>query len=264
MIPLGQCEITGIFGPMASGKTYLISQWLKNQNRYVRFDATGETCEDAGVEHVWQSPAALHERLKANPYYFRIAYHPGPELEEDFNWCLKVLWRQDVYKLMVVDEFHEVCPVSETPKYVRTMLRYARHAHMGVIGASQRLADVHKLFTAGCRLVILYWTQEARDLDAVQDRWGRECADAVANLRPLIYNDQTKVTKQIPQCVVIPRGEKFKVFDFAKDAYVMGNGASDIGTESEDESESNSNVSEEQPDNADAGGDDESEDAPQP
>lgn len=230
MIDLGQCEITGVFGPMASGKTYLIGEWLKTQNRYVRFDATGETVSDAGVEHIWQSPRMLNDRLLENEYYFRIAYHPGPELEEDFEWCLKCLWRRNTYKLLVVDEFHEVCSVSETPKYVRTMLRYARHAHLGVIGASQRIADVHKLFTAGCRLIVLFWTQEERDFVAIRDRFGKECAEAVANLRPLLHNDQTKVTKQVPQCVVIPRGEKFKVYDFETNSYIIeSNAASDEG-----------------------------------
>lgn len=220
MIELGACEITAVFGPMASGKTFLINEWLKGQNRYVRFDATGETCEDPGLEHIWQSPADLWARLKANPYYFRLAYHPGPNMEEDFNYAVKCLWRLDSYKLLVCDEFHEVCGVNETPGYVKTMLRYARHAHLGLIGASQRLADVHKLFTGGARRVILFRNDDARDVDAVRDRWGRACAETFQNLRPLIYNDETKTTLQIPQCIVIPRGGKPQVFDFEKGDYV--------------------------------------------
>lgn len=261
MIDLGQCEITGVFGPMASGKTFLIALWLRLQNRFVRFDATGETVDDAEVEHIWMSPKALHARLAENPYYFRISYHPGPQLEEDFEWCLKCLWRVDQYKLLVVDEFHEVCSVSETPVYVRTCLRYARHAHLGLIGASQRIADVHKLFTAGCRLVVLFWTQEARDIEAIRARWGSDCAEAVANLRPLLHNDETGVTKQVPQCVVIPRGEKFKIYDFQTDSYVMGNGTSNPSSESEDESEGDSYNAENIPDNKPDGGDNESENA---
>jgi hypothetical protein len=231
----GKCEIIGVFGPMASGKTYLINQILERGNRYVRFDATGETCDDPGVEHIWQSPAELYRRICARPYYFRIAYHPGEEIEEDFRWCLKVLWkRKEIYKTLACDEFHEVCSVNETPKYVKTMLRYARHAHLGMIGASQRLADVHKLFTAGCRLVVLYRSDEARDIIAVKDRWGSEAADVFCNLRPLIHNDVTHVTEQVPQCLVIARGKKFRVYDFKVNGYVMGDGASNPSPESED------------------------------
>lgn len=215
MIDLGPCEISGAFGPMASGKTYLLNQWVKTQNRYVRFDVTGETCDDPTVEHIWCSPRMLLDRLKANPFYFRIAYHPGPELELDFYYAVKALWKQPTYKLIVCDEMHEVCSVNNTPKYVQTMMRYARHNHLAFIGASQRIADVSKLFTTGCRTIVLFWTQEARDYDAIRDRWGTQIADEVINLRPLVYDDVKKLTKQIPQCVVIKKSGEKQVYDFA-------------------------------------------------
>jgi hypothetical protein len=267
MIDLGPCEITAVIGPMASGKTFLINQWLKaGQNRYVRFDATGETCENLEVQHVWQNPAQLWARLKENPYYFRLAYHPGSDLQVDFEWALKCLWRLNVYKLIVCDEFHEVCGVNDTPGYVKTMMRYARHAHLGLIGASQRLADVHKLFTGGARRVILFRNDDARDVDAVRDRWGRECAEMFINLRPLIYDDVTKVTKQIPQCIVIPRGGKPQIFDFAKDAYVSSSVAVGPGSDSNEaeiQCEGSSGSGEEQPFREQTERDDESQPTPE-
>jgi len=223
MIELGQCEITSVFGPMASGKTYLIEKgWLPTQNRYVRFDVTGESIDIPGIEHIWKNPRQLYERLRQNPYYFRIAYHPGTNIQEDFYYVVKCLWRIDVYKLIVCDEFHEVCPVSETPKFVQTMMRYARHDRLAVIGASQRIADVHKLFTSGSRKVIIFWTQEARDLIAVRERWGGDAEEMVANLRPLLYNDRTKEVRQIPQCLVIEKGSPPKVYDFQTGSYTTG------------------------------------------
>lgn len=221
MIELGECEITAVFGPMASGKTYLIEKdWLPACNRYVRFDATGESMDDPNVQHVWKSPLQLYEMIKASPYVFRIAYHPGTEIQEDFYHVVRVLWRFDVYKLLVCDEFHEVCSVSETPKFVQTMMRYARHNHLAVIGASQRIADVHKLFTSGARKVVIFFTQEARDLLAVRDRWGGDAEEMVANLRPLLYNDRTKTVRQVPQALVIEKGSPPKVYDFKLGQYV--------------------------------------------
>lgn len=237
MIELGQCEITAVFGPMASGKTFLIEkEWLPAQNRYVRFDSTGESMDDPAIEHIWKSPKALYERLLKNPNYFRIAYHPGQNIQEDFYWVVRCLWRMDVYKLLVCDEFHEVCNVSETPKFVQTMMRYARHNHLAVIGASQRIADVHKLFTSGSRKVILFYSQEARDLLAVRERWGSDCEELVANCRPLLYDDRTKNVRQVPQCVVVEKGSPPKIYDFATGQY-LGKGAGNPRTESEDESE---------------------------
>lgn len=242
MIELGECEITAVFGPMASGKTYLIEKvWLPAQNRVVRFDATGESLEDPTFEHVWQSPKALYERLEENPLYFRIAYHPGANIQEDFYWVVRCLWRLNVYKLLVCDEFHEVCNVSETPKFVQTMMRYARHNHLAVIGASQRIADVHKLFTSGARKVVIFFSQEARDLLAVRDRWGSEAENLVANLRPLLYDDRTKNVRQVPQALVIEKGSPPRIYDFQKGAYVN---STDPGVQegSEDDSSSSTNV----------------------
>ena len=221
MIPLGECEITAVFGPMASGKTHLIqTEWLPAQNRYVRFDATGESMDDPSVEHIWKSPRQLYERLEKNPYHFRIAYHPGVDIQEDFYFCVKCLWRRvDISKLIVCDEFHEVCNVSDTPAFVQTMMRYARHAKLSVIGASQRIADVHKLFTSGARKTIIFHSREARDLVAVRDRWGSEAAEMVANLRPLLYDDLSKNVRQVPQCLVIEKGSSPKVYDFQSQSY---------------------------------------------
>jgi hypothetical protein len=243
MIELGECEITAVFGPMASGKTYLIEQvWLPGQNRYVRFDSTGESMEDKGVEHVWKNPQKLYARLCKNPYYFRIAYHPGTNIKEDFYWVVKCLWRLDCYKLLVCDEFHEICSVNETPAFVQTMMRYARHNRLAVIGASQRIADVHKLFTSGSRKVIIFYSQEARDLGAVRDRWGSEAQEMVASCRPLLYDDRTRVTRQIPQCVVIEKGSPPKLYDFKTGSYVAGSSRPDDSGEDDSDVPSEGSV----------------------
>lgn len=245
MIELGPCEIAGVFGPVASGKTYLIGQWLKTQPRYVRFDVTGETIDTKNLEHVWHAPGMLYRRLNDPKlmYFFNVSYHPGTELEVDFYQVLRVVWRLPVHKLIVCDEFHEVCSVYDTPKYVRTMLRYARHDHLAIIGASQRIADVSKLFTASCRMVVLFWTQEARDLQAISDRWGTKTAEMVRSLRPLIFDDVRKICTQVPQCVVCTKMAAPYVYDFTTGKTVEGEenedeSRTDVGEETRDESDS--------------------------
>lgn len=236
MIELVQCTTTGVFGPVASGKTYLFQKWLETQNRFVGFDATGELLEIPGIAPIWHSPKQLMQAIEASPYYFRLAYVPGRNIVEDFNWCLRVLWQFDAPKLMAVDEFHLVCPnQAGLDEDMETMLRFSRHAKLGIIGMSQRIADVHKLFTSACRLTILFWTQEARDLDAIRDRWGTKVSLAVQNLRPLIYDDVSQTTKQIPQCVVCRKGAGFKIFDFAKDNYVSVSGPVDEPEQDDDD-----------------------------
>jgi hypothetical protein len=201
----------------------LIKEWLRNENRVTTFDVTGEFVADESFTRVFASPRQYATILKESPYYFRIAYEPGSDLEEDFYWVLAALWVTPSDKLLVVDEFHELCPVNAANSDVKKMLRYARHDKLGFLGVSQRIADVHKLFTSSCRMVVLFRTRDARDYDAVKDRWGKKCANMVANLRPLIYDDVAKVTHQIPQAVVIELGKDPVVFDFASDSFVAGN-----------------------------------------
>ena len=209
-----------MFGPVASGKTHLVKQWMEGQNRVTVFDVTGEFVSDESFMRVFSNPKQYAMILKQSPYYFRIAYEPGEDLEYDFYWVLSALWVTPSDKLLVVDEFHELCPVNATNAQVKKMLRFARHDKLGFMGVSQRIADVHKLFTSSCRMVVLFRTRDARDYDAVKDRWGKNTADIVANLRPLIHDDVTKTTQQVPQCVVCELGKDPVVFDFATDCFV--------------------------------------------
>lgn len=210
---------------MSSGKTHLLKQWVSDQNRVCAFDVTGEFVADESFTRVFADPKQFATILKATPYVFRVAYEPGKNLEDHFFWVVSALWVTPSDKLLVVDEFHELCPVNAANDDVKQMLRYARHDKLGFMGVSQRIADVHKLFTSSCRMVILFRTRDARDYDAVKDRWGKKTANMVANLRPLIHDDVTGVTHQIPQCVVCELGKDPRVFDFASDCYVQGNTA---------------------------------------
>lgn len=216
---LPDCKMTFVCGPVASGKTFLIKKWIQPDNRHVVFDSTGEYMnEDTGDgrEEIWRNPRALYERIKANPYYYRIVYVPGRDRQEDFRHVVNVLWWIQASKLLVCDEVADICPVESLDENIEMLLRFARKNKMGFLTASQRIADVHKLFTGGCRMVVLYQTHEARDLDAIDARW--RCANEVENLRPLLYDDDSETVLQIPQCLVIEKGKKPYVYDFATDS----------------------------------------------
>jgi hypothetical protein len=212
--------MTFVCGPVASGKTYLIQQWLARDNRHVVFDSTGEYMEDGNHEEIWANPRALHERIKANPYFYRIVYVPGRDREQDFQHVLNVLWWKDTPKLLVCDEVADICPVEGVSDDMEMLLRFARKDKLGFLGASQRIADVHKLYTGGCRMVVLFQTSEVRDLDAAEDRW--HCGEMLENLRPLLHDDMSGVTHQVPQCVVIEKGRAPYIYDFATESATAG------------------------------------------
>lgn len=213
---LPDCKMTFVCGPVASGKTHLLKRWIKPDNRHVIFDSTGEYMEDRTREEIWANPRAVYDRVKKNPYFFRIVYVPGRDRQDDFGHVLNALWWMSTPKLLVCDEVADICPVDSLESNIEMLLRFARKDKMGFLTASQRIADVHKLFTGGCRMVVLFQTHEARDLIAIDQRWG--CASEVENLRPLLYDDVAGITQQVPQCVVIEKGKKPYVYDFAKDA----------------------------------------------
>jgi hypothetical protein len=243
MIVLPSCKIVGVFGPVSSGKTFLITKWAEEQKRVLIFDATGEFISKEGYTCYFRNVKAVWTELQKSPWYFRIVYEPGRNLNNDFAWILSALWHTQSDKQFFVDEFHKICPVSINNEDVETMLRFARHDKLGFCGVSQRIADVHKLFTSSCRMIVLFHTQEARDLDAISDRWGTEVEKQITNLRPLIHDDVTGTTHQIPQCIVVERGQRPKVFDFKTDSYLKTIGAP-LESLSIDENDDSSNSSE--------------------
>ena len=221
MIPIVDSTNIGVFAPVASGKTFLMQEWLKAQNRYVRFDYTGETIkEGAAVEHIYK-PHALLDRLQENPFFFKIAYHPGKNVMEHYRWCQKAIWMIDEPRWLAVDEYHRICPQGpRLDEDVETSLRLARHNQLGIIGMSQRLQDVNKLFVDSCRMCVIFRSQEENFLNACAGHWGNDVSEAVEQLRPLIYDDVAKKVKQIQQCVVVTRdGNAARVYDFANDKF---------------------------------------------
>lgn len=223
MITISPASNVGVFGPVASGKTNLMRQWLAQENRYVRFDYVGDTYResDASVEHINSLPVFVN-RIEKNPYYFRIAYHPGKKVMEHYLWVQRALWILNTPRWLAVDEYHKICP--QTPlldEDVETSLRFARHNQLGIIGMSQRPQDVHKLFVSSCRLCVVFHSQEENYLNACAGHWGSDVADATQLLRPLIYDDTTGQVRQTQQCVVITRdGLAPRVYDFGDDGFI--------------------------------------------
>jgi hypothetical protein len=225
VIPLDESTNVFVCGPVCSGKTNLLNVWLEKHNRYVRFDYTGETTGNPGIEHVY-NPSALLDRLEKNPYYYRLSYHPGKNVMEHYRWCQRAIWMfPEASRVLAMDEYHRVCPqIGKLDEDVETCLRMARHNQLGIIGLSQRPQDVHKLFVDSCRRCIIYRSQEGNFLDACANHWGDDVAECVEQLRPLVYNDVTKECKQVPQCVVVTRdGALATVYDFQTDSSVYVN-----------------------------------------
>lgn len=207
------CTLVGVFGPVSSGKTHLLGKlWIPSMERSLSLDIAAQFL---GKEftHIWHNPQSLGLQLQQNPYYYRIAYHPGREnLLRDYEWAVKFAWLMDQPRWLIVDEAHEVCSVNFIPDITNMAIRYSRFVKLGIVWTSQRLADVNKLLTSNCRMVVLFYTAEARELDAIRERYGKNVEAQVKALRPCIYDDATEICHQEPECLVWVRGRGTRVF----------------------------------------------------
>jgi len=210
MIPdLIDGELTFLCGPVASGKTYLAKKWYEQQERVVIFDTSAEY-DDLPGEHFWQTPRRFAERMERSEKEtsgYKCIYHPGGDSDTAFEWVIKAMWQPLDPRVLIVEEVHEFMNPSYEHEHMRIVSKYARKRNLGFVGISQRIADTHRNFTSACRKTILFYTQEARDLDAIVERWGTEAGHQVSALRPLIYRDGAGTVEQTPQALLIERGQ---------------------------------------------------------
>lgn len=216
MIPeLIDGELTFLCGPVASGKTYLARKWYESHERVVFFDTSAEL-DDLPGEHFYQSPRKFAERIERSEKEregYHVVYHPGMDASFGFEWVVRAMWQPLQPRLLIVEEVHEFMNPGYEHEHMRIVNKYARKRNLGFVGVSQRIADTHRNFTSACRKIILFWTQEARDLDAISDRWGSSAEEQVRNLRPLVYRDSGGTVEQTPQALLIERGQAPIVID---------------------------------------------------
>lgn len=210
--PLVDCTLVFVCGPVSSGKTWLLGKWNMAMERSLRFDSTAD-CLGPEYAHTWDNPALLIDTIQANPYYYRIAYHPGKNRLAGFDWCQKTIWLAPLPRWFILDEVHEYCSTQSMLDGMEDSIRYSRHVLLGVLCASQRFADVARLLTQNCRMIVLFHTTEGVDLDSIQQRLGRDVRKQVENLRPCIYDDANKICEQEPQCLVWIRGQGTRVYE---------------------------------------------------
>src|SRR5260370_534116 len=102
-------ESTNVFlcGPVSSGKTWLMEQWINGMERSVTIDATGAFINRADFKHITGAPRQLCDRLEENQHYYRIAYHPM-DMEQDFEWVGQAMWQLTLPRWLIVDEVQRV------------------------------------------------------------------------------------------------------------------------------------------------------------
>jgi hypothetical protein len=207
MIQIQDATTIAIFGPTASGKSYLMQTLMEARRRLVWYDTTFELDSHTDMEHFY-SPSGLAERFLTGASYYRIAYHPYMrDVVKEFDHVCRIYWQIDFPRWLVVDEVHEY----NGSDVLYRMMKYARKRYLGLILASQRVCDVDVGIRSNARMVILFNTAEMNDLRAIKDSWGTDAMERVKALQPLVYDDVAKQVKQIPECLVYRRGYPLEV-----------------------------------------------------
>lgn len=210
-----------VCGPVLSGKSWITEQWALQKERVIVADLTASFIGDK-YEHFWSDREGISRRLAKNPHYYRISYHVNPDdKEKEFEFLYLCNWTLTKPRWFFVDECQEYFGESLAPG-AENILRYCRHNKLGLVAASQRVAGIDKLLTGGARIVVLFYTPEFRDLEAIQNNWGREVRQCVEKLRPCIYNETTKVLEQAPECLLYLKGVGYKVIPLG-DKIASGN-----------------------------------------
>jgi hypothetical protein len=216
---LPDCNNVLVVAPVSSGKSWLLQEWIKQMERSITIDVTAETMDDSFC-HIWHSPSLLAQKLKQNPYYYRIAYHPSSlNFFEDFRWCVELSWIADTEKgevlsrWLIVDEIHEVCSTNNITPEMDRIIRYARHIKLGFIGATQKFSDVPTILRDNCRMMVIFHNTDEIELKSIRGKFGNQGVEIVRNLRPLIYDEAKMETLQEPQCMVWKRGYGLQIHD---------------------------------------------------
>lgn len=210
MIELQEASTMLFFGPTSSGKTFLMRSLMRPYRRVLWFDTTYEIDDsDREFEHIYNLPT-LVSRLTEGSSVHKIAYHPiTADVEKEMDLVSRFYWHEEFSRWFVLDEVHEF----NNSQTLKPQMKYGRKRLLGILAASQRICDVKPHVRTNARAVVLFYTNEARDIDAIAASYGDNTAEAVTNLRPLIYNDATKVVTQKPQCVLYKRGQGFTVIE---------------------------------------------------
>lgn len=176
----GHNQIVGIIGRKGSGKSTMMERLLKRCPRLFLFDTMGE--------HSWV-PNRFHDFDDADRFLawaeaqekFGGSFIPEGNLEADFRDLADFVY--DCGDLIFgVEEIPMLCSPSFLPQEFDRIVRLGRHREVSVVWTAQRAAEVARRLTAATDVFIIFSQTEPRDLDAIQDRCGREVAQEVADL----------------------------------------------------------------------------------
>lgn len=128
---------------------------------------------------------------------FRIDYRPSdydPEegTSDEFNWVVKLCYLKKHIQLFI-EEAHMFCTPHRLPADLMVAIRMGRHRGLSIVYITQSYAAVTRPLTANTNRFYFFGMFDPREIEAIAERTGWECAEAVRSLKRLEVDGQGEV-----------------------------------------------------------------------
>lgn len=174
---------TLIIGKTGSGKTCKALALVEPCSRLVIFDTNGhDYCQGVVLYAIADLKRYWRRVYKGN---FRIIYRPENELQEFQEVAELVYGCGNV--TFIVEEADTFCQPQRISPAVWRVLKRGRHRDLRVIFVTQRPVGIDRTVTSQATSIIVFRTEEPRDLDYLEDRLGKAAVVKITQLKDYEY-----------------------------------------------------------------------------
>lgn len=160
--------------------------------RVIVFDLLQEYSEqdcDYLVDNLAEFTHLLIELMERQERTFRVVYQfdvesDAEEIEEFDQAMRKVFYFGNV--MCVIEEIHTYMQREHIPKWLKKMILVGRHRGVGILGTSQRPAEVSKTFVSQCAHVFVGVCFEKNDLKYFEETLG-DSASELGAVKPYSF-----------------------------------------------------------------------------
>ena len=192
-----------IVAPSGSGKTYTVSQSIKEMERVAVFDMVHEPAYlaplvEANDKLVVGNPAEFARAIAVDR--FKVCYRPTTVDRDErrpeevkvpsFGPWIKLCYLRG-NMTAVIDEAHLLCNPYTIPRDLFNACVLGRHRRLNLIFVTQSFSAVHRFVTRNAHELVFFNIIEPNDLEGIRKRCGMDVAARVSNLRRLSIDEST-------------------------------------------------------------------------